>query len=129
MPNDQLPSIIPFIRQLIEYANLPEDQQNRLLAKLSDGRIEALTYDEAAELLSAMDAAQNKVEKAILDTNDPDQISELTRMKKYLNELLFEAEKSALQNAAGNVDLESTDIQDRKYDPQYLLDRLAGLAE
>ena len=129
MPNDQLPSIIPFIRQLVEYANLPEDQENRLLTKLSDGRIDTLTYDEGVELLSVMDVAQNKVETAILDTNDPDQISELTRMKKYLNELLFEAEKSALQNAAGDVDLESVDIQDHKYDPKYLLDRLAGIVE
>ena len=129
MPNDNLTSVVPLLRQAIEYSDIESSKKDKLLTKLSDGRINTMTYDDAAELLDAMNNAQAKLDRSILDTNDPDLISELTDMKRYINEMLFEAEMSALQAGAGDVDLVSQSQGPTKYNPKYLLDKLAGLAE
>lgn len=131
MPNDNLPSIVSVLHQIVDSSEANDETKNRLLSKLTEGRFNTLTQDEAIEVLTIMDQIQAKIEKDILATNDPDQIQELTVMKTFIDEMLFDAEAQALQEIAGDqVNLgEEVQSSPKKYSPQYLLDRLAGLSE
>jgi hypothetical protein len=127
--NTTLPSAIPMLRQVVEYADIEHDRKEYFAGLLTDGRFSQMSYQDAAELLEIMTKAQDKLEKSVLDTNDPDMINELTDMKKFVNETLYEAEMSALQAGAGEIDLANSDEAEKALNPQYLLDKFAGLVE
>lgn len=124
---DTLPSAVGMLREVVDHSDLDHDRKNYFLGFLTETRFSEMTYDDAAELLKVMDKSLNKLEQEVLNTNDPDRINELTALKEFVNQSLYDAEMAALQSAAPGVDLLATEETSR--DPQSLLDMLAGLAE
>jgi len=123
-------ALFEMMRQLVYYTDLSQDRKDYFMDLLVPEKYDQMTPEDAGELMTALPKAQEKLEKIIVDSKDPESIYALANLKSFTNDLMNEAEEKALQDvldiAEGGSDTMPANISPKDRG-RWLLNKLAGL--
>lgn len=128
MNNQDSGSFFSLLREAIGLSAAPSDRIEYLSGLLTEDGYFSISSEDADEIARYLEEASSNLEKQILESRDIEVINNLTQLKQFTNDLLNDAEKSALDfvlNSSGA----STDNAPSKRDGRWLLDKLAGLVD
>lgn len=128
MNNQDTGTFFALLRDAIRQSSATQEKINRFMDLLTEDSYKSVSSEDAAEISSYLEEASSNMEKEILDSGDIGQINSLTELKQFTNDLLNEAERSALEFVINNSGTPSTNAP-AKRDGLWLLDKFAGLVD
>lgn len=121
-------SYFEIIRQLVAYSSLTDDRKEYFYKLVTEARFDQMSEEEAEELMKVLPEAQEKLEKMVIESEDPEKIRNLAAIKDFTSEILNQSEEEILKqvlDAAG--DKTEIDEVPAKSKGSWLLSKLAGL--
>lgn len=132
MNNQDAGTFFALLRDALSQSSAPPEKLSRFMDLLTEDNYSSVSSEDAAEISSYLEEASSNMEKEILDSGDIGKINNLTELKKFTNDLLNEAEKSALDFVINNSNSSSNDMQasaPKQSNGLWLLDKFAGLID
>lgn len=130
MENQNRDAYLAMLRQLVAYTSMDEAKKEFYYNLLTDARYDQMTVEQSQELMNLLPAAQDRLEKMIIDNEDAEQITMLANIKTFSNDLLNNAEEKVLTDILSiGGEPTSAEVSPTGNKGSWLLDKLAGLAE
>lgn len=129
MNNQDAGSFLSLLKELLTHSSAPEEKLNHFFDLLDQGDYSAISPEEAASMTEYMEEAGANLDQMVLESRDIEKINNLADLKEFTNNLLNEAEKSALEFVLSNNSSDSSSQSSSGKDGKWLLDKLAGLVD
>lgn len=121
--------ILDGLRDLVRYAPIDMEKKEKYIGLLTPARFGQIGVSESVELMEILRNSADKLEKEIINSNDPAQINDLVEMKQFLYDTFSEAELESVGDGASLETLDSGGLAEMiPGDASSLLDRYAGVS-